>query len=76
MVELKRSEGKWLPAVVRIVRGEYYMLEAANDQQEMIIAEGDQMRPYAHKASVKSDDFEITEFEVSPNFKMASYLSS
>ncbi len=31
MVELIRSEGKWLPAVVRIIRGEQCMLEAAND---------------------------------------------
>lgn len=42
----------------------------------MIIAEAHQMRPYATKISVKSDDFEIKEFEVSPNFKMTNYLSN
>lgn len=76
MVELKRSHGLWLPAIVRIVRGDEYMLESAADTHEMIIADMSQMRPWVAKASIKSDDFEVKEIEVSHNFNLSNYLSS
>jgi len=38
MVELKISEGLWLPAIVAIIRGDEYMLESTADSHEMIIA--------------------------------------
>jgi len=59
MVELKISEGFWLPAIVRIVRGEEYMLESTADSHEMIIAQMSHLRPWVAKVSIKSDDFEI-----------------
>ena len=38
MVELKISEGLWLPAIVTIIRVDEYMLESTADSQDMIIA--------------------------------------
>jgi hypothetical protein len=49
MVELSRSQGLWLPAIVRIVRGDEYMLESTADSHEMIIAPMSNLRPWVAK---------------------------
>jgi hypothetical protein len=76
MVELSRSQGLWLPAIVRIVRGDEYMLESTADSHEMIIAQMSNLRPWVAKISIKSDDFEVHELKVSDNFNLLSYLNS
>ena len=76
MVELKTSHGLWLPAIVRIVRGDEYMLESVADTHEMIIARMSQIRPWIAKASIKSEDFEVAEVKVSQTFSLSHYLSS
>jgi hypothetical protein len=76
MVELKISEGLWLPSIVTIVRGDEYMLESTADSHEMIIAKMSQLRPWAAKVSIKSDVFEIKEIKVSDTFSLSNFLSS
>jgi hypothetical protein len=52
------------------------MLESTADSHEMIIADMSQLRPWAAKVSIKSDDFIVKEIKVSDNFNLSSYLSS
>jgi hypothetical protein len=79
MVELYQSP-LWVPAIVRIVRHNQYLVELCSSDQQvtLLIAESpSDLRPYlAHKMPVKPDEFEVIDFNVSQSFDMDSYLKN
>ena len=64
----------WVGAVVRIVRGELYMVETVS--QEDVIVPAESIRPWTARVSPSNDDFLVEEVPVSSQFDQGDFLKN
>jgi hypothetical protein len=64
----------WVGAVVRIVRGELYMVETVT--QEDVIVPAESIRPWTARVSPSNDDFLVEEVPVSAQFDQGDFLKN
>lgn len=74
--EVAGKDGRkgWVGAVVRIVRGELYMVETVN--QEDVIVPAESIRPWTARVSPSNDDFLVEEVPVSSQFDQGDFLKN
>jgi hypothetical protein len=70
----QNGEKGWAGAVVRIVRGDLYMIETVN--QEDVILPADRIRPWTARATPSNDDFLVEEVPVSHQFNLRDFLKN
>ena len=64
----------WVGAVVRIVRGDLYMIETVN--QEDVILPAESIRPWTTRVTPSNDDFLVEEVPVSHQFNLWDFLKN
>jgi hypothetical protein len=74
--EVVGQDGKkgWAGSVVRIVRGDLYMIETVN--QEDVILPAENIRPWTVRLSPSNDDFLVEEVKVSHQFNQWDFLKN
>ena len=64
----------WVGAIIRIVRGELYMIETVT--QEDVIVPAERIRPWIARVSPSNDDFLVEEVPVSDQFDQGDFLKN